>query len=125
VLTRKYGFHLPLYRQCQIFAHAGMTLSRTTLMQWAGASSQLLGPLVAALAWMIESVSQIDRKSDLAAAFHYSLNRWEALCRYTQDGRLEIDNNIAERSIRGIGKALAENTVVDEVLPEIKRRRGP
>ena len=32
---------------------------------------------------MIESVSQIDRKSDLAAAFHYSLNRWEALCRYT------------------------------------------
>ncbi len=50
VLTWKYGFHLPLYRQCQIFAHAGMTLSRTTLMQWVGASSQLLGPLVAALA---------------------------------------------------------------------------
>jgi hypothetical protein len=23
-----------------------------------------------------------------------------------------------------LGKALAENTVVDEVLPEIKRRRG-
>ena len=50
VLTWKYGFHLPLYRQCQIFAHAGMTLSRTTLMQWVGASSELLGPLVAALA---------------------------------------------------------------------------
>src|ERR1700682_2279275 len=47
--------------------------------------------------------SQIDKKSDLAVAFCYSLNRWEALCRYTQDGRLEIDNNIAERSIRGIG----------------------
>jgi hypothetical protein len=24
-----------------------------------------------------------------------------------------------------LGKALAENTIVDEVLPEIKRRRGP
>jgi hypothetical protein len=24
-----------------------------------------------------------------------------------------------------LGKALADNTVVDEVLPEIKRRRGP
>jgi len=53
--------------------------------------------------WMIESLSQIDNKSDLAEAFNYSLNRWEALCRYTKDGRLEIDNNIAERSIRGMG----------------------
>ena len=50
VLSWKYAFHLPLYRQCQIFAHAGMTLSRTTLMQWVGAISELLGPLVAALA---------------------------------------------------------------------------
>jgi transposase len=61
-------------------------------------------PLLNALhTWMIETVAQIDRKSDLAAAFYYSLNRWEAMCRYTQDSRLEIDNNIAERSIRGIG----------------------
>jgi transposase len=50
VLSWKYAFHLPLYRQCQIFAHAGLTISRTTLMQWVGASSELLGPLVAALA---------------------------------------------------------------------------
>jgi transposase len=54
-------------------------------------------------AWMIEKVSQVDRKSDLAEAFNYSLNRWESLCRYTKDGRLEIDNNIAERSVRGVG----------------------
>jgi hypothetical protein len=61
-------------------------------------------PLLKSLhAWMIESVSQIEKKSELAEAFRYSLNRWEALCRYTEDGRLEIDNNIAERSIRGIG----------------------
>jgi transposase len=266
VLTWKHGFHLPLYRQCQIFAHAGLKVSRTTLMQWVAASSLLLGPLVAALgkyvlsasninaddtpfrvlapgtgktrrghiwtyvrdgtawgstdppavwyryspswhgkypqrhlasfkgklqvdayagfeplflpskpgeparveqiscmaharryffelyealksplakegvdridvlydieesirgrspqerraarqeyavpllnemhAWMIESLSQIDAKSDLASAFNYSLNRWETLCRYTEDGKLEIDNLIAERSIRGMG----------------------
>jgi transposase len=54
-------------------------------------------------AWMIEKVSQVERKSDLAEAFNYSLNRWESVCRYTKDGRLEIDNNIAERSIRGVG----------------------
>jgi transposase len=266
ILSWKYGFHLPLYRQCQIFAHAGLTLSRTTLMQWVSASSELLGPLAAALGkyvlsapninaddtsikvlapgtgktktghlwtyvrdgrpwgstdppavwyqyspswhgkypqrhlarftgklqvdayagfeplfvpsapgvparmeeiscmaharrkffdlyaalksplarealdrigklyqiedrirgrspeerlaqrqahavpvlealhvWLIEKVSQVDRKSDLAEAFNYSLNRWESLCRYTKDGRLEIDNNIAERSVRGVG----------------------
>ena len=50
ILSWKYAFHLPLYRQCQIFAHAGLAISRTTLMQWVGASSELLGPLAAALA---------------------------------------------------------------------------
>jgi transposase len=266
ILTWKYGFHLPLYRQCQIFAHAGLTLSRTTLMQWVGATSELLGPLAAALAkhvlaapninaddtwikvlapgtgktkkghlwtyvrdgrpwgstdppavwyqyspswhgkypqrhlahftgkmqvdayagfeplfmptapgqaarveeiscmaharrkffdlhkalqsplakealdriailyqiedkirgcaperrlavrqthavpvlnelhvWMIEKVSLVGRNTDLGQAFSYSLNRWDSLCRYTQDGRLEIDNNSAERSVRGVG----------------------
>jgi hypothetical protein len=52
---------------------------------------------------MIEKLSQVDRKSELAEAFNYSLNRWDSLCRYAQDGRLEIDNNTAERSVRGIG----------------------
>jgi transposase len=266
VLTWKYGFHLPLYRQCQIFAQAGLSISRTTLMQWVGASSELLGPLVAALAkyvlsapnlnaddtpikvlapgtgktrrgrlwtyvrdgrpwksrdppavwyqyspswhgvypqkhlaayrgklqvdayagfdplfapsrpnvparileiscaahmrrkffevhsalksplakealdrfaelyaieaqirgrapeerravrqehavpllkafraWMLEKLGQVENKSALAAALHYSINQWEALVRYTEDGRLEIDNNAAERSIRGMG----------------------
>jgi CubicO group peptidase (beta-lactamase class C family)/transposase len=50
ILSWKYAFNLPLYRQCQIFAHAGLTISRTTLMQWVGASSELLGPLMTALA---------------------------------------------------------------------------
>ncbi len=50
VLTWKYGFHVPLYRQCQIFAHAGLTISRTTLMQWVMATADLLGPLADALA---------------------------------------------------------------------------
>ena len=50
ILVWKYGFALPLYRQCQIFAHAGLKISRTTLMQWVGATSALLGPLVEALA---------------------------------------------------------------------------
>jgi transposase len=266
ILTWKYGFHLPLYRQCQIFSHAGLNLSRTTLMQWVAATSELLGPLVAALAkhvlsspnlnaddtpikvlapgtgktkkgrlwtyvrdgrpwksrdppavwyqysptwqglhpkkhladyrgklqvdgyagfdalfmpsspaapapivevacaahmrrkffevyvalkspiaqevlerfrllyriedqirgcppaerlavrqahavpllasfhaWMIEKRGQLEQKSELAGAFDYALKHWDALLRYTQDGCLEMDNNAAERSIRGMG----------------------
>jgi transposase len=266
ILSWKYAFHLPLYRQCQIFAHAGLTLSRTTLMQWVGASSELLGPLVAALAkhvlsapninaddtpikvlapgtgrtkrgrlwtyvrdgrpwgstdapavwyryssswhgkypqkhlagfegklqvdayagfeplfvaskpdvaarvveiacfahvrrkwfdlyeahqsplakealdrigqlygiekairgrsaedrqaarqkhavpiltalhaWMIDESTKVEKGSTFTAAFNYAFNNWDALQRYTQDGHLEIDNNIAERSVRGIG----------------------
>ena len=266
ILSWKYGFHVPLYRQCQLFAQAGLTISRTTLMQWVGASSALLAPLAAALgryvlaasnlnaddtpvkvlapgkgktkrgrlwtyvrdgrpwksrdppavwyqyspnwrgvypqkhlanyrgklqvdayagfdalfestragespriveiacaahmrrkffelytatgsalakealdrfgdlyrlekeirgrspeerlaarkayavpkleafrAWMLEMLGQVEKKSDIAGALQYSLKNWEALARYTEDGQLGIDNNPAERSIRGIG----------------------
>jgi hypothetical protein len=38
----------------------------------------------------------------LAKAVQYALTRWEALERYVGDGRIAIDNNPAERSLRGI-----------------------
>jgi len=41
-------------------------------------------------------------KSPEAIAVGYAMSNWEALCRYTQDGDLEIDNNAAERSLRGV-----------------------
>jgi len=39
-------------------------------------------------------------KSPLADAIGYALRQWEALCRYTEDGSLEIDNNGAENALR-------------------------
>jgi hypothetical protein len=39
-------------------------------------------------------------KSALAQAVTYASNQWEALCRYTEDGRLTIDNNVSERRLR-------------------------
>jgi transposase len=60
-------------------------------------------PLLAGLkAWLGATVQKLSGKSDLAAAMRYALNRWDALIRYAHDGRIEIDNNAAERSIRGI-----------------------
>jgi transposase len=45
-------------------------------------------------------LSKLSRKSDVAAAIHYALNRWTALTRYVADGQIEIDNNAAERALR-------------------------
>ena len=52
--------------------------------------------------WMKELVMQksILPKSPLGKAIAYSLNRWKGLCAYTQDGKLEIDNNYIENKVR-------------------------
>ena len=41
-------------------------------------------------------------KSPEGMAISYTLSNWDALVRYCDDGDLEIDNNGAERSLRGI-----------------------
>ena len=45
---------------------------------------------------------QVLPKSPEGHAIAYALSNWQALVRYCQDGDLEIDNNGAERSLRGI-----------------------
>jgi transposase len=52
--------------------------------------------------WLIATVKQLSKKSDLAGAIHYALARWKALIRYRDDGRIEIDNNAAERALRAV-----------------------
>jgi len=58
-------------------------------------------PLLAAFfAWAEATVTKLSAKSALAAAFRYTINRREALSRFVTDGRLEVDNNIAENAMR-------------------------
>ena len=45
VITNKYAYHLPLYRQEDILAHYGVTISRSTLCGWLAQSVELLNPL--------------------------------------------------------------------------------
>ena len=60
-------------------------------------------PLLEALKlWLEETLCKLSRKSDTALAVRYALSRWEALLRYVDDGRIEIDNNAAERALRVI-----------------------
>jgi transposase len=53
-------------------------------------------------AWLHTTVTQLSMKSELALAIRYALSRWTALIRYRDDGRLEIDNNAAERALRAV-----------------------
>ncbi|XOV77538.1 MAG: IS66 family transposase [Aestuariibacter sp.] len=50
--------------------------------------------------WLEKSSLQVPPKSKMGDAVNYSLNQWEKLIHYTQDGRLSIDNNRAERAIK-------------------------
>jgi transposase len=52
--------------------------------------------------WFIATAKKLSKKSDLAGAIHYALARWKALTRYRDDGRVEIDNNAAERALRAV-----------------------
>ena len=50
--------------------------------------------------WLSKTVTTLSKKSELAKAIRYALSNWIALTRYCDDGRLEADNNAAERALR-------------------------
>ena len=52
--------------------------------------------------WFESTLPKLSRKSDTTAAIRYALSRWDALLHYIEDGHIEIDNNAAERSLRGV-----------------------
>ncbi len=52
--------------------------------------------------WFEAELHRIPPRSALAEAIRYALTRWEVLCRFLQDGRIELDNNTVERAIRPI-----------------------
>jgi len=60
-------------------------------------------PLLESLfAWLKTTVSKMSRKSDVALAIQYALGRWDALLLFCEDGRVEMDNNAAERALRAV-----------------------
>jgi transposase len=60
-------------------------------------------PLVRAMkSWLAAQLAHIPPRSTLADAIRYALTRWDALCRFLDDGRIELDTNIVERAIRPV-----------------------
>jgi transposase len=60
-------------------------------------------PLVAALrGWLETTLARLAGGSTIAQALRYGLNHWDGLVRFLDDGRIEIDSNTVERSMRPI-----------------------
>jgi transposase len=53
--------------------------------------------------WLEARLAEISQKSGLAKAIRYILSHWAGLTRFLDDGRIEIDSNIVERTMRPIG----------------------
>ena len=75
-------------------------------------------------AWLGAMQPIVVPKSALGKAVTYCLNQWEKLGRFLEDGRLEIDNNRAERSIKPfvIGRNYARFSVMEGLDSRIHRR---
>lgn len=60
-------------------------------------------PIVEALKpWFEASLAKVSKGGKLGKALRYGLRHWDGLCRFLDDGRIEIDSNCVERSIRGL-----------------------
>ncbi|WCP15918.1 hypothetical protein sphantq_04408 (plasmid) [Sphingobium sp. AntQ-1] len=58
-------------------------------------------PIIAGMRpWLEEMLPRLLRSSNTAEAIKYTLNHWNGLVRFLEDGRTELDNNTVERSIR-------------------------
>lgn len=72
--------------------------------------------------WMIEQYVNVLPKSAIGKALGYSIERWERLSEYVNDGRLNIDNNPVENSIRPV--ALGRKNYLFAGSHEAAKRSG-
>lgn len=62
---------------------------------------RLISPMLKALKTDLEDAAHV-ADGRLNTAINYMLTRWNTLCSFLYDGRLEIDNNFIENVIRGL-----------------------
>ena len=53
-------------------------------------------------AWLALEQQLVLPRSPMAVAITYMLNQWDALCRFVEQGWLNIDNNAAERALKRV-----------------------
>ena len=86
-------------------------------------------------AWLNRVLPHVATKSKLGSAVTYALNQWKYLTRYLLDGRIEISNNRAERSVKSFvinrknflfatSVAGARSTAIYHTLTETAKENG-
>ena len=53
--------------------------------------------------WLEAELARVSAKSAIASAIRYGFNHWDGLVRFLEDGRIELDTNAVERTMRPIG----------------------
>jgi transposase len=62
-----------------------------------------IAPIVEAFeVWMRAERARLSHYAEVAKAMDYMLKRWTAFTRFLEDGRICLNNNAAERALRGI-----------------------
>ena len=90
-------------RQIQeLYAIEADIKGRTVDQRWMQRQTRSRPLLDAFHSWAIAQRRRLSGKTPLGKALQYGLSRWDALTRYVDDDRLSIDNNLAERLLRGI-----------------------
>ena len=79
--------------------------------------------LDALLAWANDLIPRTAPKSTLGKALHHLKEQWPYLVRYLEDGRLELSNNRAERSIKPF--VMGRNYVLFPLRNGEGKRLGP
>src|SRR6516165_10611713 len=91
-----------LRRIAELYAIEANIRGQTATVQQNARQSRSL-PLVGSMKlWLETQLTHIPPRSGLADAIRYALTRWDALCRFLDDGRIELDTNTVERAIRPI-----------------------
>jgi transposase len=87
----------------QIALIAGITHEQADAIRLALRQQKSVPVLATIRTWLDTEQKLVLPRSPMAQAMTYMLNQWDALCIYTTQGFLNIDNNSAERALRRVG----------------------
>jgi hypothetical protein len=91
---------LTLIRKLYRIEKQARQLKLTPQERYAHRQKQARPVIIETRTWLDDVLPQIAPSSATGMALNYLHNEWDQLIRYLDDGRLEIDNNLAENAIR-------------------------
>jgi transposase len=87
ILFAKYGLHLPLHRQSDLYAREGIELDVSTLADWVGAAAATLTPLVDAIQTHVFAAARIHADDTTVPVLAKGKTRTGRLWTYVRDDR--------------------------------------